>query len=592
MPPRRHPNRRRAIAVGTVIVVVVALGAGVAIAMTRSTGHSYRTTTVTRSAVAQTLDSTGTIEAVSQAAVAFPTSGTVQTVDVTVGTPVTAGQTLATLENGPLVQALLQQKASLAQAQVNLQKAIDEQDDATSSSSTSAASSSSGGFSAGSSGGNHSSGSTGTTGGSSAGIAGLQRQLLAAQRMVDTELAQTEQSEHATANVCGAGTPPHGHGPTTTIPGPTTTIPGPTTTVAGTTTTVAGPTTTTTPGTSPGGPGSTACINAQEALLTAETSLAGAERTLGRDETMLSAMLTSSTRSGGSTETSSTGTSKSSSTASGASTSSIAARSNGVSSATHVPTAMDLVADQATIDADTAAVTSAFENLQQATLASPIAGVVGAVAIAPGSSVSAGSSSATITVIGAGGYEVATTVTVNDIASVKLGEPAQITADGSTTSVPGKVVYIGTADLTDTSATYPVVIGLTAQNADAGLRDGASASTSIQVGQASNSALTVPTSAVLNNNGRHTVEVLANGKLTTVTVQVGVIGPLRTQITSGLKAGETVVLADLHAALPTSNIANAVAGNGGGGGGGGGLLGGGGGGITGGGGGGRFRAGG
>ena len=184
-------------------------------------------------------------------------------------------------------------------------------------------------------------------------------------------------------------------------------------------------------------------------------------------------------------------------------------------------------------------------------------------------------------------------MTVNDIASVKLGEPAQITADGSTQSLPGKVVFIGTADLSTTSATYPVVIGLTAPNAEAGLRDGATASTSIQIGQASTSALTVPTSAVLNNNGRHTVDTLVNGKLTAVTVQVGVIGPLRTQITSGLKAGQTIVLADLHAALPTSNIANAVAGNGGGGG----LLGGSGGGITGGGGGGgagggRFRTGG
>ena len=165
MPPRRHPNRRRAFAAITVVVVIIALGAGVAIAMTRSTGHSYRTTVATRSAVAQTLDSTGTIEAVAQADVAFPTSGTVQTVNVTVGTPVTAGQTLATLQNGPLVQALLEQKASLAQAQVNLQKAIDEQDAAaTSSSSSSSASSSTSGFSGGSS-----SGSASRSGGSSGG---------------------------------------------------------------------------------------------------------------------------------------------------------------------------------------------------------------------------------------------------------------------------------------------------------------------------------------------------------------------------------------------------------------------------------------
>lgn len=589
MPPRRHPNRRRAIAAIAVVVVILALGAGVAIAMTRSTGHSYRTTTVTRSAVAQTLDSTGTIEAVSQAAVSFPTSGTVQTVNVSVGTPVTAGQTLATLQNGPLVQAFLEQRASLAQAEVNLQKDIDAQDNASSTSSSSSSSASTGGATSG----DRSGGTTGTSGGSSAAITAAQRQLIGAQREVDMNLGQTQRLENSAFVACGQTPPPHRGGPPTTVAGPTTTTtPGgtTTTTIAGPTTTVAGPTTTTTPGTTPGGPGSTECINAQQALLTAETSLAGAEQTLARDETKLASMLTSS-RGSGSTGLSGagTGTSTGTGTSSGASGSSIAARSNGVASS-HVPTAMDIAADQATIDADTAAVAAAFEDLQQATLAAPIGGVVGAVAIAPGSSVTAGSSTATITVIGSGGYEVATSVTVDSIASVKLGEPARIQADGSPNSVPGKVVYIGTADLSSTSATYPIVIGLTEASAESGLRDGATASTAIQIGSASSSALTVPTSTVLNNNGRHTVEVLTNGKLTTVTVQVGVIGPLRTQITSGLKAGQTVVLADLHAALPTSNIANAVAGNGGGGG----LLGGSSSGITGGagGGGGRFRAGG
>jgi RND family efflux transporter MFP subunit len=552
-----------------VVAVIIIAGAGVAIAMTRSNGHAYRTAVVTKAPVAQTLDGTGTIEAVSQAAVAFPTSGTVQSVDAQVGTHVTAGQTLATLQSGPLMQSLLQQQASLAQAKNTLAKAIAAQNAGTTSTASSA-SSASGTGSTGSNG-----GFGGSSGGGSQAIAAAQRQLLAAQRAVDMNLAQAQRLEHAAANACGAPSPP-GPTPTTTTPGATTTTtPGPTTT------TTPGPTTTTTPGT-PNGPGSQVCIGAQEALLTAQQSVAKAEQDLARAETTLARLLTSSSRSSSNTPTqSSSGASRSTSSSS----SNASARSTS-GTATHVPTADELVADQAAVDAASAAAVSAAENLQQATLASPIDGVVGQVSITPGASVSAGSSSATITVVGSGGYEVATTVTVDDIADIKLGQPATIVADGATTSVPGKVVYIGTADLSSTSATYPVVIGLNDPNANAGLRDGATASTSIEVAHATTSSLTVPTSAVQTVNSRHVVEVLANGKVTSVGVQVGVVGPLRTQITSGLKSGQTVVLADLHAALPSSNVANALTRNNGGG-----LLGGGGSTLTGGGGG-RFGRGG
>jgi multidrug efflux pump subunit AcrA (membrane-fusion protein) len=54
-------------------------------------------------------------------------------------------------------------------------------------------------------------------------------------------------------------------------------------------------------------------------------------------------------------------------------------------------------------------------------------------------------------------------------------------------------------------------------------------------------ALTVPTSAVSTTNGSHFVTVLANGKTTSVRVEVGVVGAQTTQITSGLQRGQTVV---------------------------------------------------
>jgi hypothetical protein len=65
-------------------------------------------------------------------------------------------------------------------------------------------------------------------------------------------------------------------------------------------------------------------------------------------------------------------------------------------------------------------------------------------------------------------------------------------------------------------------------------------------------ALSVPTSAVHTVGTFHTVTVLTNGKPTTVRVQVGTIGAERTEITSGLAAGQVVVLADLGAAIPSA----------------------------------------
>jgi multidrug efflux pump subunit AcrA (membrane-fusion protein) len=589
------------VALVTVVVIVAAAGAGAAIALTRSSGHSYRTVTVTRASVAQALEGTGTIEAVSQAAVAFPISGTVQNVDVQLGSRVTTGQTLATLQNGPLVQTMLQQQAQLAQANVTLTKALDAQTSGVSGTATVSASTTvdptttaapqvDAATEASGTGSTHGAGGfTGSGNGNSAvgAISAAQQQLLAAQRAVDTDLGRAQEAEQQALFACGVSGPPPTTTTTTTMPGTTTTTaPGTTTTTtagtttttipSGTTTTIpSGTTTTTVPSGPPTGPGTTRCVQANESFLAAEEAVAHAEQAVAREETSLAKLLSNAARS-----------TSSSSSHSGSTSLGSGVRSGGTQ--THVPTPEEIVADQASVDAAGVAVTAAAESLQQATIASPIDGVVGQMSISPGASVSAGSSSATITVIGSDGYEVATSVTVDDIANIKLGESASVVADGSTTTLPGKIVYIGTADLTSTSATYPVVIGLVHPTANAGLRDGATASTSIAIAHATQNALTVPTSAVQNNNGRHFVDVLTKGKLTAVTVQVGVVGPTRTQITSGLKLGQTVVLADLHAALPSSNIANALTRNNTGGG----LLGGGGAVTGGGGGGGRFGRGG
>ncbi len=92
------------------------------------------------------------------------------------------------------------------------------------------------------------------------------------------------------------------------------------------------------------------------------------------------------------------------------------------------------------------------------------------------------------------------------------------------------------------------------------LLTGASAAVGIVVGQASG-VLTVPTSAVSSG----TVEVLSGGEAQRVRVTTGLVGPTRTAITAGLKAGAVVVLADLDTPLPTSGTSTQLRGGFGGG---------------------------
>jgi hypothetical protein len=63
----------------------------------------------------------------------------------------------------------------------------------------------------------------------------------------------------------------------------------------------------------------------------------------------------------------------------------------------------------------------------------------------------------------------------------------------------------------------------------------------------------VPTSAVTSLGTISFVTVLKDGKATNVRVTVGAIGPVLTQVTSGLTVGEQVVLANMSTPLPTNS---------------------------------------
>jgi len=121
---RKWFTRRPAI-VSAVLIVAVGVGLGVWLATSSSSASPLITTTTTVQTVStgtitQTVSASGTIEPAQQASLNFAQSGRVTAVDVTAGQVVTAGQTLATIDDTSLSASLAQAQAQLANDQAQL----------------------------------------------------------------------------------------------------------------------------------------------------------------------------------------------------------------------------------------------------------------------------------------------------------------------------------------------------------------------------------------------------------------------------------------------------------------------------------------
>jgi len=205
----------------------------------------------------------------------------------------------------------------------------------------------------------------------------------------------------------------------------------------------------------------------------------------------------------------------------------------------------------------------AAQSLTGTVLTSPIGGTVAAVTMTKGQTVSANSTSKTVTILGPGQYEVSTTIGLSLIDQLKVGDQAGVTVNGIATPLTGKVSMIGVLSSSSTSATtaYPITVLLDPTSTT--LYQGAGASVAITVDNVAN-VLTVPTSAVHTTGSQHTVSVLQNDAVSTIAVQIGAVGVDRTQITAGIRSGQEVVLADLNLPMATSAApANRAIGRGG-----------------------------
>jgi macrolide-specific efflux system membrane fusion protein len=240
-----------------------------------------------------------------------------------------------------------------------------------------------------------------------------------------------------------------------------------------------------------------------------------------------------------------------------------------------------LAADQASVNAAQSQVATANAALSGTTLTSPVNGIVVSAGLTVGQQVSggssggggsggggggsggggggggsgggvsggggsggsggtgSGSSSSSITVISANDV-INANVDATVVGQIKTGDQVVITTNGAAGPVRGTVASIGLiASVSSGVATFPVVIDVT--GTPSGLYAGASATVSIIYNQLTN-VLAVPTAAVGFSGGKTVVYTIVGGHQVAKDVTTGLISGGLTQITSGLTAGEQVVV--------------------------------------------------
>jgi multidrug efflux pump subunit AcrA (membrane-fusion protein) len=544
------------------VVLIVVLGGGVA-AWAEANGGStgYRTAGVTRADIGTTLTVVGNVDPVSDAAPSFQVGGQVTSVAVTPGQRVTAGETLGTLSTTALSETVSSDESTLNADEAKL--AEDEANQSSAASSSSTGSTSNTGKS-----GNSTPGSTTTTTSpshaGSGGTSGQNATVTADQTALtqDEATLSTDQQKQA-ADLTQAQTD---------------------CTTANTST----PT------------GQATCETALETVQADEQAVSQDEATVSKDETALGKAL-AALSSGGSPSSSPGGTGGTGNSGSGTQSghaldaatsnagntgntgsgsggvgagagSSGASPSGSGSTSQNTDTPQQIASDQADIDTAQAQLTSAEQSLKEATLTSPINGTVVSVGITVGDTVSAGSSTEIITIIGTNAYEVQGTLDSSQVPSIKVGQSASVEVDGANGAMDGTVSQVGPVQSSNGSYSYPVIVALpsTANT----MFSGSSANITITTGSVSN-VVAVPTSAVQSLNTRTYVLELDKGELTRKVIKVGMIGNEYTQVLSGLSPGQSVVLADYSEAVPSTSTNTTRFGGLGGLGGGGGVFGGG-----------------
>ena len=140
----------------------------------------------------------------------------------------------------------------------------------------------------------------------------------------------------------------------------------------------------------------------------------------------------------------------------------------------------------------------------------------------------------------------------SDISSVKVGQVATVSITAlSGVELGGHVTAISPLG-SDSSGVVTYDATLTIDQTNSKVLPGMSATATIVTQQAQ--GVTVPNQAITGSGTNGTVELIKDGKATSQTVVVGLRGSSRSEIISGLKAGQQVQITITLPALGTSTL--------------------------------------
>jgi hypothetical protein len=155
----------------------------------------------------------------------------------------------------------------------------------------------------------------------------------------------------------------------------------------------------------------------------------------------------------------------------------------------------------------------------------------------------------------------------SDISKIKVGQPANVTLEAlSGVELAAHVSAISTLG-TSSSGVVSYNATLSLDQRDSRVKPGMSASAAVITGRAS--GVNLPNTALTTTGSVGRVNLLKDGKTVPTTVVVGLVGDSRTQIVSGLRAGDQVqVTTTLPAlgsgtSLPSSGSTGTLGGGGG-----------------------------
>jgi RND family efflux transporter MFP subunit len=203
-------------------------------------------------------------------------------------------------------------------------------------------------------------------------------------------------------------------------------------------------------------------------------------------------------------------------------------------------TAQDIAAQQAAVEQAQANAQSVQVSINEASMISPISGVVTVQNAKVGQIASPGT--VLVSIISSSDFEIDSEVPETDIGKVAIGNPVNLTFDafpGETFT--GKVFYIDPAQtLVGGVVDYKVKVSL--DKPDSRIKSGLTANLDIQA-QEKDGALILPQFAVLQNDQGSFVEVLnSSGAVQQIPVTLGIQDDQgNVEITSGVTEGEQVI---------------------------------------------------